>query len=284
MHACVECLSCLKNLSLKTITLALGEKLSAKKRGKYIKKGILNILESSFATSKVPAAIFTDINRKIKKLSNSYAPFKKHKDVEINTARKISHNAIKNYTLTLKDLLRFSAAGNSLDFFKDINETAKEMRSNINFTIDKTPVFKKALKKAKIALFSADSSGEMFFDLPLAEFISQRAKVYYAVKSHPIQNDLTIKDFKKNQNKNISFKVISSGNDAVGIELSTISKILKHKLAKCDIILAKGMGYYETFTELPQFKSKVFYLLMAKCAPAAKNLGVPLNSYVFSNF
>ena len=70
----------------------------------------------------------------------------------------------------------------------------------------------------------------------------------------------------------------------MGIELSTLSKILKSKLVTCDIILAKGMGYYETFTELPQFKHKVFHLLMAKCAPVAKNLGVPLNSYVFSNF
>jgi uncharacterized protein with ATP-grasp and redox domains len=54
------------------------------------------------------------------------------------------------------------------------------------------------------------------------------------------------------------------------------------KIKQADIIIAKGMGYYETFTALPQFKNKVFYLLMAKCIPVAKSLKVNLNSYVFT--
>jgi hypothetical protein len=45
------------------------------------------------------------------------------------------------------------------------------------------------------------------------------------------------------------------------------------------LVLAKGMGYWETLSELPA-QGKVFYLLKAKCKPVADSLGVALNSYV----
>lgn len=43
--------------------------------------------------------------------------------------------------------------------------------------------------------------------------------------------------------------------------------------------LAKGMGYWETLSELAA-RGKVFYLLRAKCQPVASSLGVALNGYV----
>jgi hypothetical protein len=46
-----------------------------------------------------------------------------------------------------------------------------------------------------------------------------------------------------------------------------------------DLVLAKGMGYWETLSELPA-EGKVFHLLKAKCRPVAASLGVSLNSYV----
>ena len=41
----------------------------------------------------------------------------------------------------------------------------------------------------------------------------------------------------------------------------------------------KGMGNYETLSELP-IRGKIAYCLMAKCQPIADSLRVPLNSYV----
>ena len=64
----------------------------------------------------------------------------------------------------------------------------------------------------------------------------------------------------------------------------TISDNLIKKLERCDLVIAKGMGYYETFSELPEYRKKVFHLLMAKCKPVAKTLGVQLNEYVFTTF
>jgi len=44
-------------------------------------------------------------------------------------------------------------------------------------------------------------------------------------------------------------------------------------------VLAKGMGYWETLSELPA-QGRVFHLLKAKCQPVADSLHVALNSYV----
>jgi hypothetical protein len=54
---------------------------------------------------------------------------------------------------------------------------------------------------------------------------------------------------------------------------------LNREFAAADLILAKGMGYYESLSELPT-EGRVFYCLKAKCQPVADSLGVLLNSYV----
>lgn len=46
-----------------------------------------------------------------------------------------------------------------------------------------------------------------------------------------------------------------------------------------DLVIAKGMGYWETLSELPA-EGRVFYLLKAKCQTVADSLNVALNSYV----
>lgn len=239
------------------------------------------MLKQEFDTDKVPAAIFTKLNRKIKKLTKVNDAFRNRKHLEIETSRLIANKMLKTYKFTLKELLLFSALGNSLDFFKDINHSASQMQKRISFSKDDIILFKRELNKAKKIIFFADNAGELFFDIPLAKLLAKKVKLIYVVKSLPVQNDLTFKELKPYRNIFSYTRILTTGNDAVGIEISTISKTLQRELQKCDLIIAKGMGYYETFTELPQFKGKIFHLLMAKCRPVAKSLGVKLNNYVF---
>lgn len=115
----------------------------------------------------------------------------------MDISHKVALKIRKIYKNSLTDLLLYSAAGNSLDFFKEINHTARQMQQNIFFSKDSTAQFRKMLQRAKTMLFFADNAGEMYFDLPLIRYLSKRVKIYYVVKSIPIQNDLTIKEVKK---------------------------------------------------------------------------------------
>jgi len=73
--------------------------------------------------------------------------------------------------------------------------------------------------------------------------------------------------------------VITTGTATPGIIFSQASDEFKREFQSADLIFAKGMGYYESLSELPA-QGKVFYCLMAKCQPVADSLKVPLNSYV----
>ena len=278
-----ECSICLNRLAMQTIDFCIKQKSVSSRKEALIRKSILQILAREFDAHKVPAVIYTKLNRKIKKLTNVPNPFKERKQQEITMARKISRKLRKNYPSTLKNLILFSACGNALDFFKPLYASSSQMQRHIHLYIDQTHRLKTKLSQARHIVFFADNAGECFFDLPLVQFLGKKRKVTYVIKSKAIQNDLTIKDLRRTSLANKFPKILCSGNDAVGIELTTISKILKKELQHCDLIIAKGMGYYETFTELPQFRGKIFYLLMAKCQPVAKSLRVPLDSYVFVN-
>ncbi len=281
MLAHKKCLKCLNDLSVLALELSISGKPGLKTQKSRLKKKILALLEKKFSTKKVPASIFSCINRRIKNLTGVHDAFSSRKRVEMEISRRVALKIRKNYKNNLTDLLLYSATGNSLDFFKELNHTARQMQKNIFFSKDSTDQFKKMLKKAETVLFFADNSGELYFDLPLVKYLTQKVKIYYCVKSKPVQNDLTMLEIKKSGLADKFPYIVASGNDAVGIDLKSISENLRKKLKKCDLIIAKGMGYYETFTELPQYRDKTFHLLMAKCPPVAKSLNVTLNSYVF---
>ena len=55
--------------------------------------------------------------------------------------------------------------------------------------------------------------------------------------------------------------------------------VYEREYEAAELVFAKGMGYWETLSELPA-KGRVFHCLVAKCQPVADSIGVPLNSYV----
>jgi uncharacterized protein with ATP-grasp and redox domains len=282
MKAKKRCLSCIANLTRQTLSLCFGQGKLTDKEKTRISKEVLSLLKTRFSTDKAPAAVFTQINRRIKKLTKIDDAFTKRKSLEIKSAREISRKIFKNPFAGLERLLLFSAKGNSLDFFKTIEQSEKDMQKKSFFAINQIKQFRAHLKKAKQIAFFADNSGEMFFDRPLINYLGKEHKVYYIVKSFPVQNDLTIKEIKTSKDIKLKATVIACGNDAVGIEKQSLSKKAGKILNNADIIIAKGMGYYETFTELPEYKHKTYHLLMAKCLPVAQSLKVPLHSYVFT--
>jgi uncharacterized protein with ATP-grasp and redox domains len=73
--------------------------------------------------------------------------------------------------------------------------------------------------------------------------------------------------------------VITTGTDTPGVDMDMASDEFKLEFEAADLVLAKGMGYWEALTELSP-RGKVFHLLKAKCRPVADSLGVGVNSYV----
>ncbi|MCJ7514668.1 MAG: ARMT1-like domain-containing protein, partial [Dehalococcoidia bacterium] len=145
--------------------------------------------------------------------------------------------------------------------------------------IDDSKSFEAKLKQGSRVLYLADNAGEVFFDLPLITWMRRRASVAYVAKSAPVQNDVTLEDIRRAGLEDELGELLTTGTATPGIDFSQASAEFKQEFNSADFIFAKGMGYYESLSELPA-EGKVFYCLRAKCQPVADALGVPLNSYV----
>jgi len=275
MKAQKECFLCLKNLINQAVCLAT----THPKTKLQVKEQALKILNEHFSTNIIPTEISNRVHRLIKEITKNPDPYRERKDKEINLSKRLCKELSEKYSSDFRSSVMLSALGNGIDFFRDLNELKDDVKKNPKFAIDDIDKVEKVLKRINKVLYLADNAGECFFDLPLVKKIREKCNLIYVTKGSPIQNDLTIEDLKKAGIANQFGKTMTIGADTVGLDLSIISKEFEKELEVSDLIIAKGMGYYETLSELPR-SGKIFHILKAKCIPIAMSLGVPLGSYI----
>jgi uncharacterized protein with ATP-grasp and redox domains len=201
------------------------------------------------------------------------------KDREIELSRKLAAQVEPNYSQDFKGYLSLSLAGNAIDFFRDLEQVRKDIESPIKYVVDDSAAFERKLKKAKSLMFLADNAGEIFFDLPLVQWLRQYVSITYVVKEAPVQNDATIDDLRRAGLVGDLGHVITTGLATPGVIFESASIEFRREFGSADLVLAKGMGHWEGLTELPPM-NKVLHCSMAKCEPVAASMGVPLNSFV----
>jgi len=275
MKATNECYPCLANLVRQAAGLATED---PELKAKAIEEG-LKLLDREFSTEKVSIAVATPLHRLVRMVTGNPDPYRLMKEAEVDMARSLRKGWRNNPEANLRDYMVLAVLGNNIDFFKDLKQIKKDIGMPVEFTVDHIKKLERKLKKTRRILYLADNAGEVFFDLPLVEKLQDFAPVTYVVKESPVQNDITLADLKEFGLANELRRVITTGTDTPGVDMAMASDEFKLEFDAADLVLAKGMGYWETLSELkPQ--GKVFYLLKAKCKPVADSLDVELNSYV----
>jgi uncharacterized protein with ATP-grasp and redox domains len=74
-------------------------------------------------------------------------------------------------------------------------------------------------------------------------------------------------------------KVIHTGAAAIGVNLEKNSEEFLKVFNKAELIVAKGMGNYESLTELEPH-CPIVHILRTKCQPVAQHVGTNLNRNV----
>ncbi|MEM2907049.1 MAG: ARMT1-like domain-containing protein, partial [Candidatus Odinarchaeota archaeon] len=74
-------------------------------------------------------------------------------------------------------------------------------------------------------------------------------------------------------------RFITTGTDSVGLSVKDCSDEFLSYFYSSDLIIAKGMGYYETISEI-KLKKPLALLLRAKCKPVAEDLKVVQNKNI----
>ncbi|MBT3363595.1 MAG: DUF89 family protein [Chloroflexi bacterium] len=275
MKAVKACYECLKRLACQAVDLAAVSE-DAKRRAQAV---AIAVLDNSFSLDEMTIVIASRIHHVIKTITSNPDPYREMKNREVELASQWHREIGSGHEDDYDTCLRLAALGNTIDFFKPYDVLVEELKRPVQFTIDHSRKFEEMLKQGGNLLYLADNAGEAFFDLHFVKLLSRWCNVTYVVKEKPVQNDITMDDLKRAGLESEFGRIITTGTATPGIDFKVASPEFTHEYETADLVFAKGMGYWESLSELPAV-GRVFHCLMTKCQPVSDSLGVPLNSYV----
>ena len=194
----------------------------------------------------------------------------------------------------LRVAVRLAIAGNIIDFGAhgakfDLERTIEEVLER-PFFIDDYAELTAALTKASRLVYLdsrlvylADNAGEIVFDRLLLETMRQRFKIgeiIFVVKGGPIINDATREDADAvglGGLPGLCFDVMGTGAPGIGPERNSAE--FGALLDSADVVISKGQGNYEAFSE----RDDIFFMLMAKCPVVAASLGAVSGDIVLTH-
>ncbi len=274
-----ECYACLEQLVHLVVDLSSSDKIVKKQAA----AAALEILGREFPRpGAIPALIASRFQRAIREVSGTPDPFASRKAAATAFLARMHRRLGAACGQDLASLLELAAAGNAIDFFRAEDEVGRELLSGVEFEVSHLAELRAALAGSPgLLLYLADNAGEQFFDLPLVANLRSRGwRVVYVVKGGPVQNDLTREDLRSSGLGTALEPVADTGASTVGLDLSEASPGFRAQFAAARLILAKGMGHFETMSHLGD--PRVFFLLQAKCTAVAAALGVPPQAFVLA--
>ncbi|MFH1424531.1 MAG: ARMT1-like domain-containing protein [archaeon] len=241
------------------------------KRKKVIEKA--NKIAEKSVPVDTPAEFGTKIHAYINENSDTY-PFEEFRVKGLEAAEK-ALEILKPEIKTLKDACVAAIIGNYIDSTPMGDDMGKldEFRNMIHeeLAVDDFEKFEKLLESAKTVVYLTDNYGEHLFDLEVVRMLSELEKDVTCVgKAGKILNDATAQDLKDAGFEKYA-KVESLGAACIGVVWEAVSEDFKKLFEEGDLIIAKGMGNYESLEDNPR---EIVFMLRAKCWPVARNLGV----------
>ncbi|MBN2230409.1 MAG: DUF89 family protein [Candidatus Thorarchaeota archaeon] len=179
-----------------------------------------------------------------------------------------------------------AAAANSIEFDVSGREfSLSELKTIIenveaDLALDQVDEFRELCKTAQNVLYLMDNAGEVVLDMILIREIKRLGpKVTAVVKGGPILNDATMIDADEVGLGEYADDVVDTGAPAIGVNLERNSQEFKELLSSSELIVAKGMGNFESMTEFEP-SSPTVHIMRTKCNPVARHVGVPKNKNV----
>lgn len=246
---------------------------------------LTRLLHKEFKSTAVPAIIGTKRDRLVKTVTGNKDPYAKKKWLSNQQALEILPQLKRMIACETSDEARFRRAclcaivGNIIEFdipehefrFEDLAKLVQQAEQDL--AVDEVSKILDSAKKAEEILYLTDNAGEIAFDkLLVTELKRLDARVTVAVKGKPIINDATLQDAKTVGMNEVADDLISNGADTVGLILKECSKRFLTLYRSADLVVAKGMGYAETLTEIKLFNPHAL-LLRTKCQPVARCFG-----------
>lgn len=235
---------------------------------------------------------------KIHQALNDVAPYAQIKLQSIQKARsykqkfleslheKLSHKASAKEVLEFA--IRICVLGNVLDYGAqkqfDLEEQAQKILQS-SFAYFDLRAFMSLLEFAKNLVVIGDNAGENEFDEILIyalKALYPTLEIFYFVRGAEIINDITLLDLKKTDSAMLHLAtVVDSGVRSPGFIESLACKKARKIYQEADLILAKGMGNFESMENAAKQDKRIFLLFKIKCNVVRDYLQQNLGDFVF---
>ncbi len=261
------CRDCLKKLAGQVVALSGGRE--------GLLEACFRLVDEDFHCDRSPTVIANRLLKYVKEQTGVYDPYAEKKDREFETARAAAAALAPFFPDTLEGALRSSAFGNGGDFFLEHRYDTREFL----FTGDVDKIAR-AVYISTDVLILGDNPGDFVFDQPLVRLLKKQGKhVFYAVKEHPVQNDMSMADVRRFRAAEMCPDIISTGTDEVGIRKEEMKGGIRRLWEKGALVMAKGMGNYETVSEFGR-EGTVVYIMKVKCESVAEALRRSVGEYI----
>ncbi len=268
MNVTEKCYGCLKGLVEKVVSLSSGDELTL--------SSSMALLDALFAAHATPPSIANRLLALIKEKTGVYDPFASIKKAEIERARQAAPTLEHCFPSTLEGVIQLSALGNSTDSFVDGAFDPGDFR----FYAPMDKIEREIYIKERDVLILGDNVGDFFFDMPLVRLLEGLGKrVFYAVREHPVQNDMSMKDISSYGLAGMCGRIISTGTGEVGITREQITGAIRDLWEGGGTVIAKGMGNYETISGYDPGRTLI-HIMKVKCSPVGEDVGYPMGSYI----
>ncbi len=282
-----------------TVNATLDIALKATSDPDMIRKILLESLRwipRAFEEDTSPNVLHSQAFRITRKITGVRDPFKHVKTASNETALKLYQGlcetleSIRDNVEALRFCLKTSIIGNMMDFevhghrFNlESMETRFKDYLKEGLTIDDVDKLCEAISGGRKILYLADNAGEIVFDKLVAKCLKERwgCIVTMVVKDGPVLNDATLEDAEYVRLDEACDKILTTGDDTIGVVLNRVSEEFKQALNDSDIVVSKGQGNFESLTGLEKNICKpVCHVLRVKCEVVGRNLSVPKDSNV----
>ena len=241
-------------------------------------KILLNLPEGA-----TPPEIGTQVHALVRELTGNQDPYRQVKKDSTRKALALLpklRQLVAEAEDPFEEAVRISIAGNIIDFGPnpdyDLWEVVERVRHQ-TLAINKLAELRASIAAAQSILYLGDNAGETVFDRVLIEILNK--PVTYVVRGGPVLNDATLEDALEVGLDEVA-EIIDNGARVPGTALSACSPAFQARFRSAELILAKGMGNYETLSTVD---APIFFLLQVKCPVIGKDLGVPDRSVVVTD-
>lgn len=276
-----ECVDCILGQA-KRVASVIGadEKLSQRIEEKALK------MSTAFSFDQTPPEVATPLYEALALLAQKEDLYKEAKSEATKRAQALIPQLEEDIKASDNPLLtagKLAVAGNVIDLATHVMfDLESEVKSVLEtpFGIDHFNELLRSFKHAKNILYLADNAGEHIFDQLFIKTIKAKypkLHIFYMTRGNAIINDVTLEEAKASGIEKYG-EIVSSGVNKPGFIYDEATAEAQALFLKSDIVVAKGMGNYETLTE--HSKRPIFHLFKVKCAVVSKSVEQEIGSLI----